>query len=92
MKGLILTITIITSFGCVAHLEHNYTRKNCEVINIQDGVATIEDKLGFKWKVQNEKLTVGDIVDLKMNDNCSDTYIHDDLIKGVVIKGKEMSK
>ena len=87
MKKIALVLVFVLLLGVFGYIEHNYTRKDCEVIQICDGIATFEDKCGFHWdwKIEeNEYFEVGDFVDLKMNDNYSSGYVDDDVITKVV--------
>lgn len=86
MKNIIIAIILSTCFCGASYYEHNYTRENCQVIQVNNGIATIEDVCGFCWDVESDVLKSGDIVDLKMNDNCTNSYIYDDIIKEVVKK------
>ena len=83
---VMLTILFVTMLCGLSYYEHNYTREECKVIQINDGWATIEDKCGFVWDYDCDGLKIGDIVDLKMEDNFSSAYIGDDVIKEIVKK------
>lgn len=88
-NGFVVSLILVglLAFGC--YCEHNYTRENCEIIQICDGIATFEDKRGnrWDWKIeQNEYFEVGEVVDLRMNDNSSVDNIEDDVIRKVVFK------
>ena len=76
----------VTLFGGASYYEHNYTRKDCKVTKVNDSYATIVDQCGFAWKYDSNGLQVGDIVDLKMEDNFTNSYVFDDVIKQVVKK------
>lgn len=84
MKNILITVLLTTCVCGVNHFEHNYTRETCEVVKINNGIATIEDKCGYHWKYADSNLKVGDIVDLKMNDNCTVSNIEDDVITKIV--------
>ena len=87
MKKIALGLAFVLMFGIACYIEHNYTRKDCEVVRVENGVATFEDKCGFYWNWEigeNEYFEVGDFVDLKMNDNCSVSYVGDDIVTKVV--------
>ena len=89
MKNLIAIILLTTSFCGVSHYEHNYTRDNCRIIQINDGMATIEDSCGFVWDWDIEAedlLKIGDNVSLKMHDSFTSGTVEDDIIKEVVKK------
>lgn len=87
MKKILVGALLVAMFGVVGYVEHNYTRKDCEVIQINDGIVTFEDKCGFvwDWKIkENEYFEIGDFVDLRMNDHCSNSYVHDDEITKII--------
>lgn len=88
MKNFIITMLLISCFSGVSHYEHNYIRKNCKITQINDGIATIEDKCGFywDWEIETDDLKVGDVVNLKMNDNNTINYIDDDIITKIIKK------
>ena len=88
MKKIALVLALILSVGIALNLEHTYTRKNCEIVNVENGVVTFEDEGGmlWKWKIEeNEYFEIGDSVDLKMYDNHS-TITKDDTIKKIIFK------
>lgn len=72
----------ITSLGVLGHFEHRYTRKNCEVVTIENDKITVEDELGEWWTFYGEGFEKGDKVNLKMFDSCTGTNT-DDVIEGV---------
>ena len=87
MKKILIGGLLLAMVTTVSHAEHNYTRKDCEVIRVENGVVTFEDKCGFYWNweiEENEYFEVGDFVDLKMNDNCSTSYVDDDVITKII--------
>ena len=87
MKKIALVLVFVLVFGVCSHFEHNYTRKNCEIVKVENGVVRFEDGCGFHWDweiEENEYFEVGDFVDLKMNDNCSNGCVSDDIITKVV--------
>ena len=87
MKKIIVLGLLIAGFSSVAHIEHNYTRKDCDVVKVENGVVRFKDKCGYTWNweiEENEYFEIGDKVDLRMNDSCSANYIDDDIITKVV--------
>ena len=48
-------------------------------------VMSLEEEFGVEIPSEDlEKIaTVGDVVNLKMNDNCTSSYIYDDIIRGI---------
>ena len=87
MKKILVAVLVIGALYCAAYYEHNYTRENCTVVQVNDGWATIEDKCGFTWDYEDSNLNVGNVVDLKMHDHNTSAYIGDDVVKSVVLKG-----
>ena len=85
LKKLVAVARVVglISFGC--YFEHNYTREDCEVVEVDAEVVYVEDARGHLWSYEAEGYSVGDVVDLKMYDNLT-TDIEDDVIKKVVKK------
>lgn len=73
---------IVVAFTLCSYIEHNYTRKSCEVIQVHNGIVAVVDKGGNVWEFEGEGYHKGDTVNLHMNDNCTST-ICDDYIKKV---------
>lgn len=87
MKKIALGLVLVLLFGTACYIEHNYTRKDCEVVRVENGIVRFKDKCGFYWDweiEENEYFEVGDFVDLKMNDSYSSGYVGDDVITKVV--------
>ena len=87
MKKIALGLVLVLLFGTACYIEHNYTRKDCEIVRVENGIVRFKDKCGFYWDWEIEKdeyFEVGDFVDLKMNDSCSSGYVGDDVITKVV--------
>lgn len=86
MRDKILTALI--GLGCSAlfivgsYYEHNYKRKDCEIVEINYETVTVEDTCGFLWEFQGTGYSIGDRVDLQMNDN-NTSSIKDDIIISV---------
>ena len=68
------------------YLEHNYTRENCEVIEVNDEIITVEDNGGLKWAFKGNGFKVGDFVDLEMFDSNTTAYVYDDVVKNAVAR------
>lgn len=86
MKKVLAIILVIILFAGASYFNHNYIRKNCEVIQINDGFATAIDECGEMWDFQADDLKVGDKVNLKMNDSLTSNNIYDDVVVDVVVK------
>lgn len=87
MKKILIAVLVIGALCIVSHYEHNYTKKGCRVIQVNDGYVTAEDRCGLAWDFKGNGFKVGDMVDLKMYDNRTGNYIVDDVVKDVVHKG-----
>lgn len=82
-------------FSVVGYHETHYNR-NGEVVEIQDGIVTIEDTTGNEWrwetKPSEEAFQVGDNVRLKMFTNGTDYSIYDDKVLRIEQISAERSK
>lgn len=84
---MVVVIFIGMLFG-VGYIEHNYTRRDCVVINSTDEGIMVEDTAGYTWYCEGVSYPVGTRVDLKMYDNITSAWIDDDIIKKVVVRGE----
>ena len=84
MKKILLIILFAAIFGSASYYEHNYTRENCKVTQICDGIVTFEDRCGFTWDCETDGFEVGDYANLKLFDKGSTAYIGDDIVKKVM--------
>ena len=73
---VVLTICILSACG-------NYTRKDCKVVKVIGNDVYVVDASGNEWMFNGKGYRVGDIVDLKMNENGTPNNIKDDTIKAV---------
>lgn len=91
MKKLIIGSLLAILFVGGCYITSNYTRKACIVIQTNDGWTTFEDRSGhcWDWQIEDESFEIGERVDLKMNDNHTSDYPHDDIIRYVVRKDAE---
>lgn len=87
MKQMIgATLAVLLFFGAVGiagTIEHNYTRKDCEVVSVQGSHVTVEDKCGYLWSFDDYGYTVGDRVTLHMHTNYTHGTVVDDYIVDV---------
>ncbi len=85
VKIAIALIALLAMLVAVGYIECHYTRKDCVVIDTQGYVVVVEDKSGHVWKyvAEDEVPRVGDVVDLRMHTEYTDTDISDDTIVGV---------
>ena len=86
MKNILVVVLAVSVLCGVSHHEHNYTRKDCKVIQVNDGYVTVEDKCGMSWDFKGNEFEVGDKVELKMYDSLTTSCATDDVVKGVVRK------
>jgi hypothetical protein len=84
MRKILTAILLVGTFCVANHYEHNYTRKMCEIIKVNNGCVTAQDECGFVWDFKGNGFDVGDIVDLKMHDSCTSSYIGDDVVREIV--------
>ena len=74
---------LLALLGFVGHLESTYTLGNCEVVEIEEDLATVEDDRGNQWSFyidETSELKVGDEVDIVMDNNHTDHTRTDDKI------------
>jgi predicted small metal-binding protein len=86
MKKIAIALTTILAFGLfvmACNFENNYTRKDCEVVEINVNIITVEDGCGYLWDFEGEGYELGQRVDLKMHTNHTANSIADDYIKEV---------
>ena len=82
---------VVYCIGCfcvINYVDNHYTRKNCEVISVDNEVVSFADGYGKIWdyeKKENEEFSVGQVADLKMYDNVK-KGTEDDIILKVKIK------
>lgn len=88
VKVILVAGLIVAGICGCNYFEHNYTRDNCEVIEETNEGFVVVDRCDETWFFEKDEtiegLQVGDTVDLKMNDNCTASYIDDDIIKKVI--------
>lgn len=81
VKYTLGAIAVCGIFAYASYTEHNYTRKDCQIMEISNGLITIEDSVGYEWNMlDNGEFAVGDKVSVKMNDNGTPNIIADDII------------
>lgn len=84
LKNVVIGLLLLAGFCFCSYIEHNYTRDCCVVTDVTTQGIEVEDQSGELWFYETkDKFAVGDVVDLKMNDNCTSAYTHDDIIKSV---------
>jgi hypothetical protein len=87
IKEFVCVVIAITMFlglaGFAGNIEHNYTRKDCEVISVKNGVVKAEDVCGYVWEFEGAGFYIGEIITLKMHTNYTHGTITDDYVTGV---------
>lgn len=81
MYRILLILIIACSLCGLNCLEHEYTRKDCEVVRVTDKVTLFKDTCGHVWEINDTNYKLGEIVKLKMHDNCTDPIEDDKIIK-----------
>ena len=83
-QSIVIGLLLFAGFCVCSYYEHNYTRAECVVTDVTSEGIKVMDKAGEIWECDSkEQFAVGDVVDLKMNDNCTSSYIYDDIIRGI---------
>ena len=75
-----ITVAMVTIIGFISWFEVHYTKENCTVIDCVEDAVIIEDTCGYIWEFEADGLEVGDVIDLKMYTNCTNSTIFDDEI------------
>lgn len=84
MIGAFLAVLVFFGgVGLCGTIEHNYTRKDCEVVEVCGSHVTVEDKCGYLWSFDDYGYRVGDTVTLHMHTNYTHGTINDDYIVDV---------
>ena len=86
VKGILVVVAIVVGLGMCHWTETHYTRKDCEIVKVDNSIITIEDKMGYLWEYETDTntYTVGDKVSLRMHTNNTASTIYDDEIVEVV--------
>lgn len=81
---IIISLVFAVILGIPGYIEHNYKREGCEVVWIDDGKVTVQDKAGLRWRFDDDgTYQEGDVVTLKMHTNFT-SPVGDDTIKEVI--------
>lgn len=84
IQVVVMITVLFTIWGVCGYVEQNYTR-SCEVYEVNGNIITVEDNTGELWDFEaenDEVFETGEKIILKMNTNCTDSYIYDDYITG----------
>ena len=86
VKGVVVIVLLLCMWIACCYVECHYTRKDCVVVEVEQRLVTVEDKVGHQWSyyMDSEDYAdvpcVGTVVDLHMFTNLTDSYIYDDEI------------
>lgn len=83
IAGFLFTIVAFAAIGVVGTIEHNYIRRDCEVVEVCGAEVTVEDAAGHLWCIEGTNLYIGDKVDLHMHTNFTHGTIYDDYVVDV---------
>ena len=83
LETLVIAIAIISIMSFVGHMERNYTRCNCKIVEVDCIKVGAVDQQGHRWNFKAGGLKVGDKVTLIMHDSFTTGDITDDIVKGV---------
>jgi hypothetical protein len=83
LETLAMAIVIISITSLINCIERNYTRHNCEVVEVDCIEVGAIDSQGHRWNFKADGLQVGDKVTLIMHDNYTTNDITDDIVEGV---------
>ena len=84
MVGMLIVVVMISMMCACSYVESHYTRKACVVVEVEQRLVTVEDKVGHQWSyyMDSEDYAdvpcVGTVVDLHMFTNLTDSYVYDD--------------
>lgn len=83
--SLVIMIMLFSVLGLFGAIEATYTIKDCTVTEVVNDTVTVIDNRHNEWKFHTDdsELTVGDSVDLIIDNNHTDYTITDDTVKGV---------
>lgn len=83
MKKITVIFAAVAVIASVMSHAQTYTRTNCEVISVRDGIVTADDGRGYAYDFYGDGYTVGEYINLKMNTNGTDNPIDDSVISVV---------
>ena len=81
MLVVMVMAVFFTMMAICNHIEHHYTREQCEVLAVEGTFVEVEDRVGYTWTFYTEEdneLRVGEVVDIKMYTNLTHEDIFDD--------------
>lgn len=88
LMEIIVLLIITTVIGLAGYIETHYTRKDCVVVEVEQGLVTVLDTTGNEWYyyVDSDALSTGTNVDLKMFTAYTDNVVEDDEIVRVIVR------
>lgn len=85
MKDTVLAILamvlVIACLMVVGGIENTYVRKGCVVVERRGYTTVVEDKTGNLWEFEGDYYKVGDVVNLKMSANNTNSIYDDTIVK-----------
>ena len=86
VKAIVVMMVMVVLMGCMGYIDTHYTRKDCEVVEVEQGLMTIVDTCGYEWTYYSDEEVheVGTVVNLKMHTNNTTDNIEDDEILKII--------
>ena len=79
--AILAMVLVIACLMVVGGIENTYVRKGCVVVERKGYITVVEDKTGNLWEFEGDYYKVGDVVNLKMNANNTNSIYDDTIIK-----------
>lgn len=79
--AIIALVVVIACLMIVGRIENTYVRKGCIVVERRGCITVVEDRTGNLWEFEGDYYKVGDVVNLKMNANNTNSIYDDTIIK-----------
>lgn len=79
--SVLAVLAVVAGFGYVGHMEHSYVREGCEVVAIEGNEVVVLDNAGHEWSFVGEGYKLGEVVELEMFDNCTNSIYDDEVIE-----------
>ena len=80
MKKITIAFATFAVIASVMSHAQMYTRNNCEVVSVRNGIVTIDDGRGYTYGFYGDGYKVGEHINLKMKTNGTDNPIDDSVI------------
>lgn len=76
---ILMTTILVIAPSITGYIETHYTRE-AKVTEVTGENIVVEDTTNNVWSFEGDGFIVGDKVTLKMDNNCTDNTIYDDVI------------